>query len=250
MNKLLILILLFFSISICAQDSLVIANKDSIVYNPKDNKIDDTDIVLQKFESKFKTKYQSDEFQYEVKVAEKGTWDRFKEWLVYWFRKLFGLSDGVSSNAVNITLRTIAIIIVIYVIYIIAKLILNKEGQWIFGKSTTKKVVSHEDIERNLKHIDFEKLIKETIKSGDKRLAIRYYYLWLLKKMSEQNIIDWNPEKTNSDYLYEIKSEKLKQDFNHFSYLYNYTWYGEFDIDEETFNKEKILLEKTLLSIK
>ncbi len=229
---------------------MALANKDSIVYNPKDNKIDDTDIVLQKFDLKFKTKYQSDEFQYEVKVAEKGIWDRFKEWLAYWFRKLFGLSDGVSSNAVNITLKTIAILIIVYVIYIIAKLILNKEGQWIFGKSTTKKVISHEDIERNLKHIDFEKLIKETIKTGDKRLAIRYYYLWLLKKMSEQNIIDWNPEKTNSDYLYEIKSEKLKQDFNHFSYLYNYTWYGEFNIDEETFNKEKILLEKTIQSIK
>jgi hypothetical protein len=240
----------FFSVSISAQDSLAVANKDSIIYNPKNNKIDNSDITIQKFDSKFKTKYQSDEFQYEVKVAEKGIWDRFKEWLAYWFRKLFGLSDGVSSNAVNITLKTIAILIIVYVIYIIAKLILNKEGQWIFGKSTTKKVISHEDIERNLKHIDFEKLIKETIKTGDKRLAIRYYYLWLLKKMSEQNIIDWNPEKTNSDYLYEIKSEKLKEDFNHFSYLYNYTWYGEFDIDEETFNKEKILLEKTIQSIK
>jgi hypothetical protein len=249
-NKLLILFLLFFSISINAQDSLTIVNKDSIIYNPKNNKIDNSDIIIQKFDSKFKTKYQSSDFQYEVKVAEKGIWDRFLEWLAYLFKKIFGLSDGVSSNAVNITLKTIAILIIVYVIYIIAKLILNKEGQWIFGKSTTKKVVSHEDIERNLKHIDFEKLIKETLKTGDKRLAIRYYYLWLLKRMSEQNIIDWNPEKTNSDYLYEIKSEKLKQDFNHFSYLYNYTWYGEFDIDDQTFINEKALLEKTLQSIK
>ena len=133
---------------------------------------------------------------------------------------------------------------------LIVKAILNKEGQWIFGKSTTKKIINHDDIERNLQHIDFEKLIASTLKLGNQRLSIRYYYLWLLKKMSEKNIIDWNPEKTNSDYWYEIKAESLKNDFSYLSYLYNYIWYGEFEITATSFESMKKTFETTIQSIK
>lgn len=248
MNKLL-LILFFLCVSVQAQDSLTIVKKNAIHYTEKDIKVDNDTISQLKFNPNFKDKYKSSEFQYEVKVAEKGIWDRFMDWLASVFKKIFGLSNGVSQSAVDITVRTLAILLVLFVVYLIVKSILNKEGQWIFGKSTTKKVISHDDIERNLKYIDFEKLINDTLKNGDNRLAIRYYYLWILKKMSEKSIIDWNPEKTNSDYLYEIQSENLKKEFSYVSYLYNYIWYGEFEIDNETFENAKKSFIKTLQSI-
>lgn len=229
---------------------MAVAEKDAVHYTEAAITVDNSVIITQEFNPKFKSNYNDKEFQYEVKVAEKGLWDRFTEWLSYWFKKLFGLSDKVSDNAVNITLKVIASIIVLYVIYLIVKVILNKEGQWIFGKSTTKKIINHDDIERNLQHVDFEKLIASTLKSGNQRLAVRYYYLWLLKKMSEKNIIDWNPEKTNSDYWYEIKTESLKNEFSYLSYLYNYIWYGEFEITECSFESMKKTFETTIQSIK
>jgi hypothetical protein len=229
---------------------VAVAEKNAVHYTEKDIKVDNSVIITPKFHPKLKEKYNDEAFQYEVKVAEKGLWDRFTEWLSYWFKRLFGLSDNVSNNAVNITLKVIATIIVLYVIYLIVKVTLNKEGQWIFGKSTTKKIINHDDIERNLQHVDFEKLIASTLKSGNQRLAIRYYYLWLLKKMSEKNIIDWNPEKTNSDYWYEIKTESLKNDFSYLSYLYNYIWYGEFEITATSFESMKKTFETTIQSIK
>ena len=63
--------------------------------------------------------------------------------------------------------------------------------------------------------------------------------------MSNKQIIEWNPEKTNSDYLYEIKSEKLKTEFEYLSYLYNYVWYGEFEMDEVHFEEVKKSFDKT-----
>lgn len=248
-NKVLLITILLLSFTCKANDSLVVPKKPAIELTENDIKIDTSPIQLKKFDSKFKEKYTSNEFQYEVKVKEKNWWDRFVEWLEDVFRSLFGLSDGVSSKAVNWTLNILATIIVLVVIYLIVKAILNKEGQWVFGKSTTKKIISHDDIERNLKYIDFEKLIKDTLKAGDNRLAIRYYYLWILKKMSEKSIIDWNPEKTNTDYLYEIQSESLKKDFGYVSYLYNYIWYGEFELDEASFENAKKSFEKTLQSL-
>jgi hypothetical protein len=68
------------------------------------------------------------------------------------------------------------------------------------------KKLKIEDIEKNLHLIDFEKLIQETLKKGESRLAIRYYYLWLLKKMTEKNVIVWDLEKTNSDSEIQFKS--------------------------------------------
>lgn len=225
------------------------ANSKSITYSEKDIKTDRSSITPIRFSPNFKSKYTSKEFQYEVKLEEKSWWDRFVEWLRQFFRDVFGLTDGVSSTAVDWTINIISGLIILIVVYLIVKSILNKEGQWIFGKSTTKKIISHDDIERNLKNIDFEKLIRETLKSDNHRLAIRYYYLWILKKMSEKSIIEWNVEKTNSDYFYEIKSDSLRQEFGYASYLYNYIWYGEFELDETDYKNACQTMEKTLKSI-
>lgn len=250
MNKILLIIALFFFTVSSAADSIVITKKDTLKFTQKDIKIENGDsTILAQFLPNFKTKYKDSDFVYEVKVQQSGLWDRFKEWLAIWFKKLFGITDNVSQDAVDITLNIIAAIIVLYVIYLIVKVILNKEGQWIFGKSTTKKIINHNDIERNLQNVNFEKLIQDTLKSGNQRLAIRYYYLWLLKKMSEKNIIDWNPEKTNSDYQYEIVSPEFKKEFQYASYLYNYIWYGEFEISASNFDSIKKTFETTLQSL-
>lgn len=243
---------LLVSVPLWAQDSLAKAKKETIAYTEKDIKID-RNSLLQKpiIKSNLKEKYNSKEFRYEVKLDDKSLWDSFKEWLAYWFKKIFGLSNmDVSSDYVEITLKVLAVLIVIYVIYLIAKLILNKEGQWVFGKSTTKKIIHDDDIEKNLIHVDFDKLIKETLRDGNNRLAIRYYYLWILKKLSEKSIIEWHSDKTNTDYLYEIKSADLKSDFQHLSYLYNYIWYGEFEMNDRTFQHAKKAFENTLQSLK
>lgn len=249
MNKLILFFFFLLCVPAIAQDSLAVAKNNAVQLSEKDIKIDNSQIKSLKFSPNFVKKYKSNDFMYEVKVSEKGLWDRFLEWLGFWFRKTFGLSNKVSGEYVDTTLKWIAVIIIVFVIYMIVKLILNKEGKWIFGKSTTKKLLKYDEIEQNLKNVNFEKLIKDTLKSGEKRLAIRYYYLWLLKKMSEKEIIDWNPEKTNSDYFYEIKNEKLKNDFGYVSYLYNYIWYGEFNLDDTTFEKAQNTFEKMLKSI-
>jgi hypothetical protein len=67
--------------------------------------------------------------------------------------------------------------------------------------------------------------------------------------MSEKQIIEWDVEKTNSDYLYEIKNERQKEDFAYLSYLYNNIWYGEFTLDEATFEKAKNAFEKSIKTI-
>jgi hypothetical protein len=73
--------------------------------------------------------------------------------------------------------------------------------------------------------------------------------LWILKKLTEKEFIVFHAEKTNSDYLNEIKSDKIKFDFKYVSYLYNYIWYGEFEITAENYNNSKKAFVKMLQSL-
>lgn len=226
------------------------AEKKKTVYTEKDIKTDRSQIQELQFEPAFKEKYNSDDFVYEEKTKEQNAWDRFKEWIADFFSRLLGLANNRATiGIVDFALKTLAVLIILFVVYLIVKSILNKDGKWIFGKNSDRRLINYDEIEKNLHLVDFEKLIKQSIQSGEKRLTIRYYYLWLLKKMSERQIIEWDAEKTNSDYLYEIKSESFKNQFAYLSYLYNYIWYGEFEIDEQAFEKARKAFEKSIQSV-
>lgn len=253
LNKLFYIFLFFFCLNAFGQDSLSVNKTDTAVvaqkFSEKDILIDTTKIKSLSFPD-FKKKYNDPDFNYETKAKEKNAWERFKEWLAYWYNKIFSVgNDTVSKQAVELILKILAVIVILIVIYLIVKAIMNDEGRWVFGKSSDKKVIHYDEIEKNLHLVDFEKLIKEAVKTGENRLVIRYYYLWLLKKLAAKEIIEWDIEKTNSDYLYEIKNEKLRNDFAYLSYLYNYIWYGEFELGEETLSKAIQSFEKTIKTL-
>lgn len=242
MIKYIFLLLLYFSIPGFAQDTLTVSKSEI--------QVDSSAVEEVQFEKGFQEKYTDDEFIYEVKVKELNAWDRFLEWLYDLFERLFNSSSRENTEAiVEIILKVLAAALIIFVIYLIVKAIMNGEGSWVFGKSSDKKVINYEEIERNIHLVDFEKLIKETLKNGENRLAIRYYYLWLLKIMSAKQLIEWDVEKTNSDYLYEIKNTATKSQFEYVSYLYNYIWYGEFELDEVTFVKAKKAFDNLINSL-
>ena len=246
LNKYFYIFILIFSGALYAQNAASqIETKRK--FSESDLIIDSDSISKVQFRENYKENYSSDAFVYEAKLAKKNAWDRFVEWLQEQLNRLFNVGNNETTyEIVDITLKVIAALIIIFVIYLIVKSILNKDGQWIFGRNSDKNIIRYEDVEKNLQIVDFEKLIAQTIANGQNRLTIRYYYLWLLKMMSQREIIVWDIEKTNSDYIYEIQNDLLKQEFSYLSYLYNYIWYGEFELDNNMLNKAKTAFEKTI----
>lgn len=243
MKNILFILLFFFIIPIQGQTSVDTTLVKNIV-------VDTSAIEQIYFNENFKDKYNDKPFIYEEKSPVKSLWDRFEEWFIQWLKRNFDVQD--SKNATTIlgyTVNTIAVILILLVIFLIVKAILNKEGTWIFGSKSDTSLIRYDEIEKNLHLVDFEKLIKDSINSGEHRLSIRYYYLFLLKKMSEKQLIEWDVEKTNSDYIYEIKSPQLKANFEYLSYLYNYIWYGEFELSLQEFEKAKKAFDTTIQSI-
>ncbi|MDG5492961.1 DUF4129 domain-containing protein [Psychroserpens sp. SPM9] len=217
--------------------------QDSVYY--------DTEPIDKREYDNLKDKYNDDEFIYERTVENSGWWSRFKQWLSDFFKNLFDFnSDAQASNFTDIALKIFYVVIFLLVVFFIVKAIINKEGNWVFGKSSDKNIIPVTDIENNIYETDFKSLISQAEAENNYRLAIRYYYLWLLKTLSEAEIIDYDVEKTNSDYYLEIESQATKEEFSYTSYLYNYIWYGEFDIDSLQFNKGKQAFTQFLNSIK
>lgn len=101
-----------------------------------------------------------------------------------------------------------------------------------------KKMI-YEDDDEYIENSNFDKLIKQAVFNKNYRLATRYYYLLSLQKMISKKQISYHKDKTNSDYLNEIKNKTVKSKYSYISYLYNYIWYGKFEINEHKFKTVK-----------
>jgi hypothetical protein len=199
------------------------------------------------FREGFREDYTGSDFDYEPKIKkEKTRWDRFKDWLKYWLSRF--LAPGQSGGKVTglmIAVRIVAFLALGLVVYLIARAILNKQGYWIFGKASKKIAVQDID-EQNIHEMDFGKLIGDAAHGSNYRLSVRYYYLWLLKKLSDREVIQLHSDKTNSEYLYEIRDKQLRKDFEYLSYVYDHSWYGEFELDTEAYAKVEKAFRKTI----
>ena len=212
--------------------------------------VDDANISPRQFDN-LSSKYTDEAFVYERTVETSGWWTRFKKWLSDKLNSIFNFENRESAaRATDLAIKVAGVILFLLVIYFIFRAIINKEGKWVFGKSSDKNIIPVTDLESNILVIDFKTLIKDAEKEGNYRMAVRFYYLWLLKALTSAEIIEYDVEKTNSDYFNEIKETRLQQNFAYTSYLYNYIWYGEFDVDDHQFKQAKLAFTNFLNSVK
>lgn len=92
-----------------------------------------------------------------------------------------------------------------------------------------------EIISEDIFAINYQKEIDKAASQGNHRLAVRLMYLRLLKNMAERNIIQYKQDKTNLDYLMQLHPTAYYKDFFKVTRNYEYTWYGQFNVDEEAY---------------
>ena len=194
------------------------------------------------FNDDLSKKYTGEEFDYSIKTGESANLiSRFLRWLSSWLGNTFGID--VPPGTLNVIKWLIYILMGALVIYLIIRMFVNERFESIF----TKKAKSFADIElaeQHIEAIDFDALLAQALKSKDYRLAVRYHFLKLLKRLSQQEIIEWHFEKTNSEYQREITEPRLKSGFGELAYLYDYVWYGEQPMNEALFSRAEGRFEK------
>lgn len=179
-------------------------------------------------------KYRNDkDFIYDSARAPLNFWDKIILWINNRIKELF-TSRGFPVF-IRYFLYLIAVVAIILVIFVLLKS--NLRGIF-YGKqkeSKTKFNIVEEDINK----VDFEKRINDAVNNKDYKLAVRLYYLKMLKKLSDKKLIDWQINKTNSIYVKEVKKADLHNNFEKLTSIFEWIWYGEFPIDEANFVKVK-----------
>lgn len=180
----------------------------------------------------------SDDFDYrQPPTIAESLWDRFLSWLGQMFGWLF--SNAVNTPWGNVLLYALGII----VLAAIVMMLLRVDALRVFYSGSDKGMTNYQTISENIHEMDFENLIRDALIKKEYRNGVRLTFLYSLKLLSDKQHLQWKPGKTNHDYLEELRESELRTGFNELSFYFDYTWYGEFAVNETLFNRVQSIFE-------
>lgn len=140
-----------------------------------------------------------------------------------------------NSDAFKIILYTIVFLFLAYVIYLFLK---NNNISF-----TRKKIKSEIEVSEPWDKVEefeeWDQALNTAIARGDYRLATRILYLQSLQKLSRKEIVLYREDKTNWYYVMQLQRNELFAPFKTLTIYFDYVWYGEYPLNEESFTAIK-----------
>ncbi|WP_130286464.1 hypothetical protein [Aquimarina brevivitae] len=200
--------------------------------------IDSTTIQTIEFSKDLNDKYNGSEFDYTQDIVEsRNLLARFINWVSNGIADMLGIK--IDPAILKVIETIIYIILIGFAIYLVIRILAGKDAISFFKRKNTSVNLPIHIAEEDIEKINLEDLISEALANQNYRLAIRYMYLKVLQNLSASAIVEYHFEKTNTDYFQEIANPSIKQGFSRVSYLYDYIWYGKFELDQGGFDKAK-----------
>ncbi|MGJ8549233.1 DUF4129 domain-containing protein [Winogradskyella wichelsiae] len=210
-------------------------------------KLDDTILKKQSISEHHLKPYKADkDFNYKEVVAEENFLDKAYRWFQNLLRKfweaIFGV--GTASGFLYFVFSVLPYLLLAFLIFLLVRFFLKVNSHNLITKAKKQGSILFTEEEQIIKNEDIPGLIQDAINQNNYRLAIRYYYLLALKQLTESDNISWKPQKTNEDYINEINKAYLKSEFKNITRIYDYVWYGEFNIDAVKFETLRLPFEQ------
>ncbi|PJJ47991.1 uncharacterized protein DUF4129 [Hymenobacter chitinivorans DSM 11115] len=161
------------------------------------------------------------EFQYVEVKSEQSAWSLFWRRVLHWL-------DGVLSTPSGKVVWEYGIyaLLVIALVFVVLKL-MQVDLTRAFGRAPRTMPLPYDTATEDIHGLDFDALLTEAEAAGNYRLAVRLGYLYVLKQLTDQGLIQWQPDKTNHDYLRELTASQLRPAFRELTQQFEYVWYGE-----------------------
>jgi len=172
-----------------------------------------------KLKSQKKFEYANDpEYWVKKKKKERSSngGDNFIEWL-------FG------SSVVKIIMYIFLALVIIYTIY---RIIDNNN---LFYNSSKRTIRSQSEDAVEMQDDNLDEKISKAIADKDHRKAVRYMYFKTLRQLDQRGWIRYHAQATNYDYINQISKFPIAGDFNFLTQVYEYVWYGGFELTDEQF---------------
>lgn len=228
---------------------------ETMPYNNENDEADPEDIeeALSKKLQENQIRYQSESIQ--EKPFDKNAWKKASAGLDYSTEKkeedvnekedkkgINNRSNYKTPQLSGAFVEVMKWIFILGAVAIIVILILRFVGEGnVFGR-TSKRIyapsveIDLQKIEENLHESELDPLIRQAIQQKQYALAIRLYYLAIVKELSLSKAIQWKKDKTNRAYLKEMRPHSLFEPFKHSTAIFEKVWYGDSPIEESDFN--------------
>jgi hypothetical protein len=118
------------------------------------------------------------------------------------------------------------------------------------GMSVKDRKISVEELEHDLTHIeenlpiaDVETPLEKAIRMGEYKVAFRMYFLLILQLLANKGIIKWRKDKTNREYVRELRQQTYLPQFMSAVLMYEKAWFGLGGVSKEEFEQGRIVFE-------
>lgn len=143
-------------------------------------------------------------------------------------------SSSINIPFLNYIFYALAIGIIGYILFLIIKNTSLKSSTKVAKPADSDPAAPVEDI----KELEIDRLLREAMTAGNYRLAIRIYFLGLLKKLDEDGLIVWKKNKTNRDYLTELFIKaRYFDEVQRLTLAYEEVWYGDHTFSTQTYEE-------------
>lgn len=195
------------------------------------------DILYPKhFGNSIQKNYRSSDFNYTATKPRESIWVRIKKFLTKVFDSIFGTWNPTGVNKYTVVvLKVLSVVIISFIVYFILRYVLSKNGRFWLSKKNENIQSPATGIEEDIHEINFPNKIASLESKGDYRSAVRFRFLLILKKLSDGNKIQWDVQKTNQDYIAELRETSIQRNFINLVRVFDYVWYGENMITREDY---------------
>jgi len=185
-------------------------------------------VDVRQFSEDILEKYKNDpDFNYDGSPNETEDWiTKIKNWINQQLALLR------SSKAYSTILDYLYYGLMIAALLLIIRGLIKADRRGLlFGKINSNEIKIIES-EEDISQLDFDELIASAIDSKNYKLAVRYLFLKSLQQLAEKGIIELKNNKTNHQYLSEIKNQRISVAFQIATSRFEWIWYGDFPVDE------------------
>ena len=174
-------------------------------------------------------KYKNDpEFNYDGGPEEADDWiTKIKNWI----NQQLAILRSSKTYSTLLDYLYYALMIAALILIIRGLIKADRRGL-LFGKINSNEIKMIES-EEDISQINFDELIAAAAERKDYKLAVRYLFLKSLKLLSEKELIELRNNKTNYQYLSEIKNNRISSAFQIATSRFEWIWYGDFPVDEK-----------------
>ena len=148
------------------------------------------------------------------------------------------------GEASKVGLGIMKLLLILSIVFIVFLLLRNFVGitstprnRKIKPQASIGGVIDIEKIEENLHESDLDRFIRQALEQQNYALAVRLYYLAILKELSIKKAIQWKKDKTNRTYLQEMRSSPLSGVFEELTLIFERVWYGKNELSNREYEQ-------------